>query len=62
VLGVPTRAFLSELFRRPPAGMPAALPPEAEPLESFHQDLITHHLEHGLRSHRVLREVAREVR
>jgi hypothetical protein len=42
--------------------MPQALPPEAEPLEAFHQDLITHHLEHGLRSHRVLREVARETR
>jgi hypothetical protein len=42
--------------------MPQALPPEAEPLEAFHQDLITHHLEHALRSHRVLREVARETR
>jgi recombinational DNA repair protein (RecF pathway) len=62
VLGASTRAFLADLFRRPPSGMPTALPPEAEPLESFHYDLITHHLEHGLRSHRVLREVARETR
>jgi DNA repair protein RecO (recombination protein O) len=62
VLSAPTRAFLAELFRRPPGHMPTALPPEAEPLEPFHHDLITQHLEHGLRSHRVLREVAREVR
>jgi DNA repair protein RecO (recombination protein O) len=62
VLGAPTRAFLAEMFRRPPAGLPLAPPPEAQPLESFHQDLITHHLEHALRSHRVLREVARETR
>ena len=62
VLAAATRAFLTDVFRRPPAGMPTALPPEAEPLESFHHDLIAHHLEHGLRSHRVLREVAREVR
>ena len=62
VLPASTRAFLTELFRRPPAAMPAALPTEAEPLEAFHHDLITRHLEHGLRSHRVLREVAREVR
>jgi DNA repair protein RecO (recombination protein O) len=62
VLGAGTRAFLADVFRRPPAAMPAAAPPEAEPLESFHQGLITHHLEHGLRSHRVLREVARETR
>lgn len=62
VMGAATRAFLADLFRQPPAGMPTALPPEAEPLESFHQDLITHHLERGLRSPRVLREVARETR
>jgi hypothetical protein len=62
VLGTATRTFLTDLFRRPPAGMPAADPPEAQALESFHQDLITHHLEHGLRSHRVMREVARETR
>jgi hypothetical protein len=61
-MGESTRAFLADLFRRPPASMPTTLPPEAEPLESFHQDLITNHLEHGLRSHRVLREVARETR
>ena len=62
VLGAGTCVFLADLFRTPPAAMPQALPPEAEPLESFHQDLITHHLEHALRSHRVLREVARETR
>lgn len=61
VLPAATRAFLAEVFRRPPSDMPAALPAEAEPLESFHQDLITQHLEHGLRSVRVLREVARET-
>jgi DNA repair protein RecO (recombination protein O) len=62
VLASATRAFLAELFRRPPAAMPGGMPTEAGVLESFHQDLITHHLEHGLRSHRVLREVAREIR
>ena len=45
-----------------PAALSAADPPEARALESFHQDLITHHLERDLRSHRVLREVARETR
>jgi DNA repair protein RecO (recombination protein O) len=62
VLGTATRAFLAEVFRQPPGMMAPEPPPAAAPLESFHQDLITHHLEHGLRSHRVLREVARETR
>jgi hypothetical protein len=31
------------------------------PLETFHEDLISNHLERRLRSHRVLKDVAREV-
>lgn len=61
VLPVGARAFLEEVFRRPPAAVTRPLS-EAAPLEAFHQDLIGHHLERGLRSHRVLKDVAREIR
>jgi len=55
------RAFLEEAFRRPPAGMKERQASEATTLELFHQDLITNHLERSLRSHRVIKDVAREV-
>jgi len=55
------RAFLGEVFRRPPAELTAPLPPEAAGLESFHHDLVSRHLERPLRSHRVLLDVARGV-
>jgi DNA repair protein RecO (recombination protein O) len=54
------RAFLGAAFRQPPATL-VAFPREAAALEGFHQGLITNHLERGLRSHRVLKDVAREM-
>jgi DNA repair protein RecO (recombination protein O) len=61
VLVEPLRTLLGEIFRRAPAELAGPLPPEAKTLEAFHQDLITRHLERALRSHRVLRDVAREA-
>ncbi len=61
VLPEGARAFLADVFSRAPADMKGPLPPEAMPLETFHQDLISNHLERRLRSHRVLKDVAREV-
>jgi DNA repair protein RecO (recombination protein O) len=52
--------FLREAFGRPPAGL--LRKPSADGLESFHRDLIRTHLERDLRSHRVMRDVAREMR
>jgi DNA repair protein RecO (recombination protein O) len=60
MLAVEVRTFLGEVFRKPPAGLQA--PPAAASLEPFHQELITNHLERGLRSSKVLRDVAREIR
>jgi DNA repair protein RecO (recombination protein O) len=54
------RGFLTEVFHHAPASLPAP-PAEAAILEAFHRDLITRHLERGLRSHRVLSDVARDV-
>jgi len=53
--------FLREVFRKPPAAL-GPPPLEAGRLEGFHRALIEHHLERDLRSHRVMRDVAREVR
>jgi DNA repair protein RecO (recombination protein O) len=61
LLAPAARAFLGEAFRRAPAAMPP-LPDEASGLGPFHQALIGSHLERDLRSYRVLRDVAREVR
>jgi DNA repair protein RecO (recombination protein O) len=61
VLSPATRAFLSEVFRRPPDAPGLVAPPEPERLESFHRGLIGAHLERDLRAPRVLRDVAREV-
>ncbi len=60
ILARSARLFLAEAFRKPPAGLET--PAEAASLESFHQELITGHLERGLRSNRVLKDVAREMR
>ncbi|MBI3932776.1 MAG: DNA repair protein RecO [Acidobacteria bacterium] len=61
VLPEGARAFVVDAFRRAPAAM-TGVPAEAAVLESFHQDLITNHLERALRSQRVMRDVARETR
>ncbi len=52
--------FLREAFARAPAAV--ARRPSGAPLEAFHRDLIRAHLERDLHSHRVLRDVAREMR
>ncbi len=62
VLSRATRVFLGDVFRKPPGALEAVAPEVAGPLEAFHQGMIGHHLERGLRSHRVLKDVAREMR
>jgi len=52
--------FLREAFARAPAAVTRRPQPDA--LEAFHRDLIRTHLERDLHSHRVMRDVAREVR
>ena len=52
--------FLREAFARAPAAVTRRPSPVA--LEAFHRDLIRTHLERDLHSHRVMRDVAREVR
>jgi DNA repair protein RecO (recombination protein O) len=59
VLPAAARAFLDEVFRRSPSDLARPFPTEAQALEGFHQDLITRHLERGIRSQRVLKDVAR---
>jgi DNA repair protein RecO (recombination protein O) len=61
VLSPEVVGFLTEVFRKPPAAL-FTLPRDSAPLEAFHRDLIEHHLERDLRSHRVMKDVAREVR
>jgi DNA repair protein RecO (recombination protein O) len=55
------RALLADLFRRAPGELPPDPDVEARSLEPFHRELIAEHLERGLRSLRVISEVAREV-
>lgn len=55
------RSFLEGAFRTAPDGMKGPFPAEAAGLAAFHRDLIDNHLERVLRSHRVLKDVAREV-
>jgi len=62
VLPEGARSFLDEVFRRAPADLAGPLSPEAAILEPFHHDLISSHLERNLRSHRVLRDLARGAR
>lgn len=61
VLSAGLRAFLGEVFAKPPAALPEAPPEGAAALASFHQSLISAHLERDLRSFRVLGELAREA-
>lgn len=58
-LGEGVRAFLTEVFRRPPAGLADAARSDDATLEAFHQQLIGRHLERDLRSFRILKHVAR---
>jgi DNA repair protein RecO (recombination protein O) len=59
VLAPAARELLREMFRRPPAEIAVG---DGSALEGFHRDLIRGHLERDLRSHRVLRDVSREMR
>jgi DNA repair protein RecO (recombination protein O) len=62
VLSVETRAFLTDAFKNPPAGVSAKLSVgDMKALEAFDQALIEAHLERDLRSARVLKDVAREI-
>lgn len=60
-LPVATRDFLREVFRQAPDVVAQRPHPAAAPLEGFHRQLISRHLERELHSHRVLRDVARET-
>jgi DNA repair protein RecO (recombination protein O) len=61
-LAAGARAYLRRIFGLAPAEVGAPGEEESASLESFHRDLIRQHLERDLRSLRVLRDVAREVR
>jgi DNA repair protein RecO (recombination protein O) len=52
------RRVLEEMFRRPPAAF-AGFQEPLSGLESFHQSLVSRHLERDLRSYRVLKDIAR---
>ena len=60
VVDAPDHDFLREAFARPPAAVTRR--PSPASLESFHRELIRNHLERDLHSHRVIRDVAREIR
>jgi DNA repair protein RecO (recombination protein O) len=60
VVDIGDHDFLREAFARAPAAVVRRSSPSA--LEAFHRDLIRTHLERDLQSHRVLRDVAREMR
>jgi DNA repair protein RecO (recombination protein O) len=57
-----TREYLRRIFGLAPSTVGSSGDDELSSLESFHRDLIRRHLERDLRSLRVLRDVAREVR
>ena len=61
VLSGALRDLLREVFRTPPAAM-TTMPGDGVVLEAFHRELIRGHLERDLHSHRVLRDVSREMR
>jgi hypothetical protein len=62
VLPEEARAVLVEVMRRAPDGLPRGLPEGVAALEGFHQMLLERHLEKVLRSHRILKDVAREIK
>jgi len=62
LLPVEARTLLERIFRNAPAAMTEVGTAGAAALEPFHQELIVNHLERGLRSQRVMRDVAREMR
>jgi DNA repair protein RecO (recombination protein O) len=61
LLAAGAREALVRFLRTAPSDLGASLGAADAPLESFHQDLITRHLERPLRSQRVLRDVAASV-
>jgi hypothetical protein len=54
--------YLRRIFAQAPSAVGPAGDDETASLEGFHRELIRRHLERDLRSLRVLRDVAREVR
>ena len=60
VVEAPDHDFLREAFARAPTAVTRR--PASAALEAFHRDLIRTHLERDLHSHRVMRDVAREIR
>ena len=60
LLGRASRALLDVMFRTAPSELQNAAPAELQPLEAFHHELISRHLERDLRSFRVLAELQRE--
>jgi len=62
VLPEEARAVLVEVFRRSPGDLPRGLLEGVDVLEGFHHMLLSRHLERPLRSHRILRDVAREIK
>jgi DNA repair protein RecO (recombination protein O) len=56
------RVYLRRIFAQAPSAVGPAGDDETASLEGFHRELIRRHLERDLRSLRVLRDVAREVR
>ena len=61
VLSAGLRDHLRDVFRRPPSEVDT-MPDDPLVLEAFHRELIRAHLERDLHSHRVLRDVGREMR
>ncbi len=59
-LGRPSRALLEGMFRTAPSALQDAAAAELRPLEAFHHELISRHLERELRSFRVLSELQRQ--
>jgi DNA repair protein RecO (recombination protein O) len=62
VLPDEARALLVEVMRRAPEGLPRGLSEGVQALAGFHQMLLERHLERALRSHRILKDVAREIK
>jgi DNA repair protein RecO (recombination protein O) len=62
VLSEEVRALLAEMFRRAPEDLPRVVPEGVAVLATFHQMLLQRHLERSLRSHRILKDVNREIK